>query len=127
MPTRINKLQAIFGYRCPRCRQGDLFEKGKIFPKPLENCPVCGLRYEREPDFFQGAMYVSYAISVAIFITFGFGAYFVFNDPPTYVYWVTVISAAILLSPLNWRLSKSLFIHWFGGVKYQPEIVKENT
>jgi uncharacterized membrane protein YdcZ (DUF606 family) len=27
-------------------------------------CPVCGHRFEREPGFFQGAMYVSWAIGV---------------------------------------------------------------
>jgi len=27
-------------------------------------CPVCGHRFEREPGFFQGAMYVSYALGV---------------------------------------------------------------
>ncbi len=27
-------------------------------------CPVCGHRFEREPGFFQGAMYVSYGIGL---------------------------------------------------------------
>ena len=27
-------------------------------------CPVCGHRFEREPGFFQGAMYVSYALGI---------------------------------------------------------------
>ncbi len=27
-------------------------------------CPVCGHRFEREPGFFQGAMYVSYGIGI---------------------------------------------------------------
>ncbi len=29
-----------------------------------ERCPACGLRYEREPGYFLGAMYFSYAISI---------------------------------------------------------------
>jgi uncharacterized protein (DUF983 family) len=29
----------------------------------LERCPVCGLRYEREPGYFVGAVYVNYAIT----------------------------------------------------------------
>jgi hypothetical protein len=28
-------------------------------------CPVCGHRFEREPGFFQGAMYVSWVIGVS--------------------------------------------------------------
>ena len=31
-------------------------------------CAVCGLRYEREPGYFVGAIYVSYAVTVGIAI-----------------------------------------------------------
>jgi hypothetical protein len=29
-----------------------------------ERCPVCGLKYEREPGYFLGAMYFSYMLSI---------------------------------------------------------------
>ena len=29
-----------------------------------EKCPVCGLKYEREPGYFLGAMYFSYLLSI---------------------------------------------------------------
>jgi hypothetical protein len=29
-----------------------------------ERCPVCGLRFEREPGYFLGALYVSYLASI---------------------------------------------------------------
>ena len=29
-----------------------------------ERCPVCGLRFEREPGYFIGAMYMSYALTL---------------------------------------------------------------
>lgn len=59
-------VRAIVRQRCPRCRQG------AIFPLPLwraplktfDRCPVCGLRYEREPGYFLGAMYFSYVLSI---------------------------------------------------------------
>ena len=31
-----------------------------------ERCPVCDLRFEREPGYFLGAMYVSYALGLVI-------------------------------------------------------------
>jgi hypothetical protein len=34
--------------------------------KMHEHCGHCGLRYKMEPNFFFGAMYVSYALAVAI-------------------------------------------------------------
>jgi hypothetical protein len=30
-----------------------------------ECCPVCDLRFEREPGYFLGAMYISYGIALA--------------------------------------------------------------
>ena len=29
-----------------------------------ERCPVCGLKFEREPGYFVGAMYMSYALTL---------------------------------------------------------------
>lgn len=59
-------ISAIWRQRCPRCREGG------IFPQPLwraplktyDRCPVCGLKYEREPGYFLGAIYFSYALSI---------------------------------------------------------------
>jgi uncharacterized protein (DUF983 family) len=60
------QVRAILHELCPRC------EKGRIFRGPLwrtylatnERCPECGLKFEREPGYFLGAMYFSYALSI---------------------------------------------------------------
>ncbi len=31
-----------------------------------ERCPVCDLRFEREPGYFLGAMYISYGIALVL-------------------------------------------------------------
>lgn len=31
-----------------------------------ESCAVCGLRYEREQGYFVGAIYINYAVTVAV-------------------------------------------------------------
>ncbi len=31
-----------------------------------ERCAVCGLRYEREQGYFVGAIYINYAVTVAV-------------------------------------------------------------
>jgi len=33
-----------------------------------ERCPVCNLKFEREPGYFLGAMYISYAIALGTII-----------------------------------------------------------
>src|SRR5271167_3309488 len=57
----------ILRQRCPRCRVGRIF-RGSIllrFPKMYERCEVCDLKFEREPGYFLGAMYVSYGLALA--------------------------------------------------------------
>jgi len=58
----------IFKQRCPRCRVGSIFLYSifRGFPRMHERCPVCDLRFEREPGYFLGAMYVSYALGLVV-------------------------------------------------------------
>ena len=41
-----------------------------------EDCPHCGHHFEKEPGFFLGAMYVSYALTIAEGATMYFLAYY---------------------------------------------------
>ncbi len=59
----MNKLEATVKMKCPRCHEGDIFESKNPFAwgkmtTMHTNCPNCNLKYEREPGFFYGAMYV---------------------------------------------------------------------
>jgi uncharacterized protein (DUF983 family) len=49
--------------RCPRCGRTGLFRRWFAMH---ERCAACGLRYEREPGYFVGAIYVNYALTVAL-------------------------------------------------------------
>ena len=117
--------QAIVQCKCAKCRKGDMFKTGmfqKYFDKEMhEKCPVCGHTYETEPGFFFGAMYVSYAFSVAIMFNVGFILYNFFGDPDMWVYMTTVIAAVAVLWPIQYRLSRSIFLNVFGGVTYNPK------
>ena len=123
-----SKIISIAKAKCPRCRQGDLFTdkpyKLLKFDRMHKTCPVCGLMYEIEPGFFTGAMYVSYAFSVAILVVVGFILYFFFGDPDISIYILVIFSIIVALFPLLFRYSRVLYIHWFGGVKYNPNDVK---
>ncbi|MEL7006833.1 MAG: DUF983 domain-containing protein, partial [Bacteroidota bacterium] len=98
-------LSAVLSGKCPRCRKGDVFTHGSLkllkFSSAHENCPVCGLKYEVEPGFFFGAMYVSYAFSVAIFLASVLGLYVFAEDPDLWVYIVTVTSISAITYPFN--------------------------
>ena len=66
LPTGVSvgeMLRRALRLRCPRCGEGRLF--GGWFAMH-ERCARCGLRFEREPGYFVGAIYVNYAVTVAV-------------------------------------------------------------
>lgn len=89
------------------------------------NCPNCGLKYEREPGFFIGAMYVNYAFSVAIIVAAGITLN-VFDIYNIYTFLLTVVGAILLLLPFLFRYSRILFLHLFGGVSYKSDKMNQS-
>lgn len=49
--------------RCPRCGRSPLFA-GRF--RMHERCAACWLQYEREAGYFIGAIYVNYAVTIAL-------------------------------------------------------------
>jgi len=56
------RLAPLLAQRCPRCGQGRIFA---ALLRMNRTCPVCNIAFEREPGYFLGAMYFSYAMGVA--------------------------------------------------------------
>ena len=119
---------ALLDLRCPRCHQGRLFSHPAYhltkFAHMPESCPVCQQAFEPEPGFYFGAMFVSYAFSVAIFAITSVLLYYLAGDPALWVYIVVVGAAAMACTPLALRYSRALMLYWFGGVSYRPEMAK---
>jgi len=124
MQKSPSSVSAILDNKCPRCRQGDMFVHKATdlngFAKMHEKCPVCNLRFEVEPGFFYGAMYVSYAFSVALIVAVGVGLSVLF-DPEVWVYLVVVTGISLLILPFTFRYSRVLFLYWFGGIDFDPK------
>lgn len=103
--------------KCPQCHQGDVFitnnaYKLSQFDKMHEHCSCCDLKYEKEPGFYQGAMYVSYGLMVGWFvITWAADTFLVHSQTWQYL---TFLSASILvMMPLTFRISRLLWINMF--------------
>ena len=120
-------LASVLTNSCPQCRSENMFISGpyhKDFLKMNKTCGHCGLQYEREPGFFFGSMYVSYIFSVGIFLVTGALVYFIGKDPSIWIYIGAVTVVSLILYPLNYRLSRSVFLHLFSGMKFRPEKAK---
>jgi uncharacterized protein (DUF983 family) len=121
-------LAGLLQGKCPRCRQGDIFSFSatnlRKFNVMNPTCPVCGVRLEPEPGFYQGAMFVSYAFTVAFLAIIWVGLYYLANDPPDWLYMVIFVGVIVLVAPFNYRYSRILFLYLFGGIKYDHRLSK---
>lgn len=121
MPKR-NLLSAVWQGRCPRCRQGFIFKESisalSRFSEMNERCAQCSASFIPEPGFYFGALYVSYAFTVALFVGIWLFFYVLF-DPADWVYIVAIIIGSVLIIPFSFRYSRILFLYWFGGLNYE--------
>ena len=63
-PVRVRRiLGRALRLRCPRCGRTGLYRGWFAMH---ERCAACELRYEREQGYFVGAIYINYAVTVAI-------------------------------------------------------------
>lgn len=118
-----NRLKAITTGKCPKCQEGNIFQykwwQLQNFTKMNKICTVCGVNFEVEPGFFYGAMYMSYAFTVAIMATGGVFIYNMFNDPPVLYYIIPITLVSLLITPWNFRISRILYLHLVSGIKYK--------
>lgn len=121
----MNIIIAALKTKCPRCHEGDLFLKKN--PYTIGNmltmhthCNHCGLRYEREAGFFYGAMYISYAINIALFVTATVGFYLFLKPVVDWRWYIGgYVVLTVLLSPIIFRLSRSIWLLIM--TTYEPE------
>jgi hypothetical protein len=72
-----------------------------------------------EPDFFYGAMYISYAFSVAWIITVLTAINVLVEKPELWMYLSIIFSGNIILLPTMLRYSKVLYLYLASKLKYR--------
>ncbi len=127
MLKKGSKLNSILTGSCPKCQKESMYsDKNPLHLnnvlKMNDHCSHCGLKYQIEPSFFYGAMYVSYALNVAVGIA-AFIVSFVFFRASISQSFIAIIITLVLLFPFVLRLSRNLYINMF--VSYDPKAGQE--
>ena len=114
--------KALLHGKCPACREGALFKyplkQITKFSAMHSQCPVCGAGFEPEPGFYFGSMFITYAFNVALVVTLGVLFYY-FWSLPEWLFLLIVVLTAIGTMPISFRMSRTLWLHWFGGLHYR--------
>ena len=104
--------------KCPKCETGKIFaSNGNILklkgPVMHDNCPHCNYKFEREPGYFYGAMFMSYGITMAEAIA-AFVAIRVLNLDLSVDAIMAIITAVMLIFLFpNFKFSRILWLYTF--------------
>ena len=88
-----------------------------------ERCSCCGHKYEIETGFFYGAMYVAYALTVAISVATFVLTYLIYPDTPYWVYIINILAVLVLLAPVTFRGGRLIWINFFSS--YKPDAIEQ--
>ncbi|MBI3133536.1 MAG: DUF983 domain-containing protein [Bacteroidetes bacterium] len=118
------RIYSILNNKCPVCHEGEFYEVRnpydlKNFSKNYERCSVCNHKFEMETGFFYGAMYVSYALSVAFSVSIFVAIGVLFPQSPYYVYLIAILTGIVVLMPVTYRLSRLVWMNFF--YHYEPQ------
>ena len=112
----MNRILCVIKGKCPNCEKGEVFKsRGNILklraPVMHEECPHCHHHFEKEPGYFLGAMYVSYAMTLAQ----GVPIYILVHHFTTSLALTasTMFAVFVLLSFINFRYSRMIWMYMF--------------
>ena len=116
-----SKLYSIATMTCPQCQETKLMVanpyKLSTMGEVKDTCEVCGLDFKPEPGFYYGAMYVSYALGVAVFVTIWASCNLWFPSLSAWTQIGLVVFFTLVLSPYLFALSKIIYANIFISYK----------
>lgn len=127
MLKKGNKLYSIFTGNCPKCHETNMYIDENAYHlsntlKMYERCANCDLKYQMEPSFFYGSMYVSYGVGIA-FAVAAFIISFVVFKANVNVAFISIIVTLIVCLPIILRVSRNIWINLF--ISYDKNLAKK--
>lgn len=107
-------IKNVLQQKCPKCKNGDVFQSnGNILalkgPKMNEQCEHCQHKFEKEPGYFIGAMYMSYGLSI-VEVVAAFIIWKIIGLPiENFIYVAIIILAALIF--FNFRMARMIWMY----------------
>lgn len=128
-PLLISNMSAFVSaitFKCPACHMDSMYENPSLYAlkdlsKSKKHCSHCGEDLQPEPGFYFGAAYVSWALTVATWVSvlvalkcfdwWGWIEFGFLTHPLTFL--LSGIGTSLVLFPYMFRLSRSIWAHFF--------------
>jgi uncharacterized protein (DUF983 family) len=97
-----------FTKRCARCGADRLFDRWFTI---VDNCPRCGLHFEREEGYWAGALAINIGLTAAVFaVVFIVGVAFTAPDVPVVEMLAVLVPLMIIVPIVYYPFSKTVWI-----------------
>ena len=121
------KLYSILFGACPKCHQESMYVEKNSYKlsdtlKMHERCSQCHTKYQMEPSFFYGSMYVSYGVGIA-FAVAAFVISYLLLESSLVIAFIAIVVTLVGLMPIIMRLSRNIWINLF--MNYDKTAVKK--
>lgn len=112
----FSTLYHILKNECPNCHKGQVFADKSFFfslgfPKMHSHCSRCHTKFEKEPGYFFGAMFVNYAITVGEALLTYFIASLFFEESFDQRILLIIGVVILTLACFNIRLSRMIWMY----------------
>lgn len=105
-PSRAVLTSRAMRLRCPLCGVGKLY---RSWFKMKPSCSLCRLKYEREPGYYLGSIYINYGLT-AVLMTIGYMLGIVFKwAAPSVLLW-TAFGFTIVFPLVMFPFSRALWL-----------------
>ncbi|AEH02336.1 DUF983 domain-containing protein [Lacinutrix sp. 5H-3-7-4] len=111
------KINSIFTGSCPVCQNESMYSVQNPYKVTStltmeEQCSHCNTKYQIEPSFFFGAMYVSYPVGL-IFGGFSLFLSYIVLELSLLTSYIILVLFMLLCLPIILRLSRNIWINIF--------------
>lgn len=118
-------LISVITLKCPKCHEGDLYVNKSIFKykdffNMPDHCPKCNQDFQIETGFYLGAMFVSYALTVALNVGI-FIVFLIFDAYELVSFLIAASFSLIITLPYVAKVSRSIWIAF--NVQYDPKAI----
>ena len=114
------KIYSVFSNKCPKCNKGSFWKSNNPYYNLFfnggenhKNCSNCDLKFEIEPGFFYGAMYVSYGLGIGLGSLILIISLAIFEMKNILVLSLIIGLIILILAPVNYFLSRLIWLNAF--------------
>lgn len=103
--------------KCPHCGKSHVYQHGNLATfgsvKMKEECEVCHTNFTKDPGFYWGSMYVSYALAMMEAVIAYVVCRLIGTEAFASLNLLIIVLTILVCSPFNYRMARLVWLYIF--------------